>query len=138
MDEYMLKTIKLCDKALKNKDIPVACIIVKGNKIISKAYNKKYKNNDSTAHAEILAIRKACKKLRTTHLEECILYVSLEPCMMCTAAIVQSHIKKVVYCLESPKYGYLLKECKKNKIECTQMYDGKYENTLKNFFIDKR
>ena len=98
MDEYMLKTIKLCDKALKNKDIPVACIIVKGNKIISKAYNKKYKNNDSTAHAEILAIRKACKKLRTTHLEECILYVSLEPCMMCTAAIVQSHIKKVVYC----------------------------------------
>ena len=138
MEEYMLKTIKLCDKALKNNDIPVGCMILKDNKIISKSYNKKYLLHDSTAHAEILAIRKACKKLKTTHLDECTLYVTLEPCMMCTAAIIQSHIKKVVYCLKSPKYGYLLKEANKNKIECTQMYNEEYEKKLKNFFIDKR
>ena len=138
MNNYMNKTIKLCEKALKNKDIPVGCIIVKNNKIISKAYNKKYLNKEVTAHAEILAIRKACKKLRTTHLDDCELYVSLEPCMMCTAAIIQAHIKKVVYCLESPKYGYLLKVAKSNKIECVQMYDQEYEKKLKDFFIDKR
>ena len=91
MENYMKKTIELCNKALKNKDIPVGCIIVKNNKIISKAYNKKYLNKDVTAHAEIIAIRKACKKLKTTHLDECELYVSLEPCMMCTSAIVHKN-----------------------------------------------
>ena len=115
MDKYMIKTIKLSEKTLKNKDIPVACMIVKDDKIIAKTYNKKYLIKDSTAHAEILAIRKACKKLKTTHLDDCTLYVTLEPCMMCTSAIAQSYIKKVVYCLKSPKYGYMLNNAKNIK-----------------------
>lgn len=135
MNYFMNKTFELAHKALKNDDVPVAAMIVKDGKIISKAYNKKYKLHDSTAHAEILAIRKACKKLKTTYLNDCILYVTLEPCMMCTSAILQSHISKVLYCVTSPKYGYLHKE---KNISSKQIYIKEYEDLLKNFFKDKR
>ena len=138
-DEYYMKiALKEAKKAIPKEEVPVGCIIVRNGKIIAKAHNKKEIDKIATYHAEILAINKACKKLKTWHLEDCILYTTLEPCMMCTSAIVQSHIKKVIYCLKSPKYGYLLKVAKSNKIECIQMYDQGYEKLLKNFFTDNR
>ena len=137
VSNYMKKTLYLAKKAYKNDDIPVAAIIVKNNKIIASAYNRKFIDNDVTAHAEILAIRRACKKLKTTYLNDCELYVTLEPCMMCSSAIEQSHIKKVIYCLKSPKYGYLTDNlC--NKIEVIQEYDSNYEILIKDFFKAKR
>ena len=95
MNEYYMKiAIKQANKALKYNEVPVGAIIVKNNKIIAKAYNKKEKSNDSTKHAEIIAISKACKKFKNWRLDDCILYVTMEPCMMCSGAIEQSRIKK--------------------------------------------
>ena len=108
-EKYMNIAILLAEKAYRKDEVPVGAIIVKNNKIIAKAYNQKEKKHDVIKHAEIIAIEKACKKLKTYHLEDCILFVTLEPCMMCTGAIEQSHISKVVYALDSDKYGYLKK-----------------------------
>jgi len=130
MDKYMVEAINLAKKAIKHSDIPIAALIVENGKIISKACNQKEKNADVTAHAEIIAIRRACKKKKSNYLNDCILYVTVEPCMMCTGAISQAHIKEVIYCLDSPKYGYL----KNININHRQMYDEEYEQYLKNFF----
>ena len=138
MDKYMELALKLARKALKYGDIPVAAVIIENGKVISKAYNIKYKTKDVTAHAEIVAIRKACKKKKTTYLNDCVMYVTLEPCMMCSAAITQSHIKEVIYCLDSPKYGFFHNISGKNGVKCTQMYNKEYEMLLKSFFKDKR
>ena len=82
-------------KAIGNGDIPVSCIITKNDKLISCSYNKKYKNNNPFDHAEIIAIRKACKKLKTSNLSDCEMYVTLYPSMMCQGAIIESRLKKV-------------------------------------------
>ena len=128
--DYMDRCISLSKKAAKAKDIPIAAMVVENSKIISTAYNVKEKNHDVTAHAEIVAIRKACKKKKTNYLNDCILYVTVEPCMMCMGAIEQSHVSKVIYCLDSPKYGYL----KNNKVIYEQIYNKDYEIYLKDFF----
>ena len=107
MDEfYMGLALKQAKKALKHNEVPVGAIIVKDNKIISQAYNKREKNKDVTKHAEIIAISKACKKLKNWRLDDCVLYVTMEPCMMCSGAIEQSRIKKIVYGVKNDNYGY--------------------------------
>ena len=136
MDKFMKEAIKLSKKAALNGDVPVGAVLVENGKIIAKSYNKKFKNKDVTAHAELLVIKSACRKKKTTYLNDCILYVTLEPCMMCTAAIEQAHIKKVIFCLKSPKYGYFIKN--NTKIEYSEEYDSDYEYNLKEFFKDKR
>ena len=90
--------IKLANKCKRNGEVPVGCVIVddQGN-IVTYASNSMIKNNDPTAHAEILAIRKACKKKKTQKLIDFSLYVTLEPCEMCEAAIYQVGIKKVFF-----------------------------------------
>jgi len=88
-------------------DVPVGALIVKDNKIIASACNEREKTNDTTAHAEILAIRKASKKLGNWRLNECELYVTLEPCPMCTWAILQSRIKTVYFGSYDKQYGAL-------------------------------
>ena len=128
----MNKCISLANRATRSKDIPIAAMVVEDGKIISVAYNKKEKVHDVTAHAEILAIRRACKKKKSNYLNECVLYVTVEPCMMCMGAIEQSHIKEVIYCLDSPKYGYL----KNRNIKYKQIYNEEYEAFLKQFFKD--
>ena len=107
MIEYMKLALDEAKKALKHNDVPVGAIIVKNGKIISKAHNKKEKFNIATKHAEIVAIEKACKKLKTWHLDGCELYVTLEPCLMCCGAIIQSRISKLYYGTESAKFGYV-------------------------------
>lgn len=106
-EKYMELAIREAKKAYKNGDVPIGAIIIKNNKIISKAFNKKQKNRNAIEHAEIIAIEKACKKLKSWHLEECTLYTTVEPCMMCCGAIIQSRITNLVYGTKNPKFGYV-------------------------------
>lgn len=94
---YMKKAYQEALKAYLMDEVPIGAIIVKNDRIIAKAHNQKEKNQSAIAHAEILAIQKANKKLKSWHLDDCILYVTLEPCAMCAGAILQSRIKKVIY-----------------------------------------
>lgn len=140
-EKYMNIALIEAKKAYKKNEVPIGCIIVKNNKIISKAYNKKEKTNVVTKHAEIIAIEKACKKLKTWHLNDCILYTTVEPCLMCTGAIIQSRMKKVVYATENEKYGSLNKIVKesKSKLEIEKnILTEKSIALLQNFFNKKR
>ena len=131
--KYMNIAFKEANKALRNKDIPVGAVIVKNNKIISKSYNKKEKYGNSLYHAEILAINKACRKLKTKNLYGCELYVTLEPCMMCYYAIAESRIEKVYYMIEND-YNVTLSN-RFNKIVRTKVDDNcEYLQILKDFF----
>lgn len=139
-DLYMYKAYEQALKAYKNGDVPVGCVIVKNDKIISKAYNKKEKSNNATYHAELLAISKACKKLKTWHLEDCTLYTTLEPCLMCMGTIIQSRINIVYYSTNNFNFGeieLLKKYNKKIKIEYGIM-KNESSNLLKKFFQEKR
>lgn len=128
------KMLKLNNKAINNGDIPVSCIIVKENIIIAQTYNKKYKNNDPLAHAEILAIKKAAKVLNTCNLSDCELYVSLKPCNMCKEVIKEARIKKVYYILDNKKE--VNDTTKYIKIEC--LNEDLLSKQLIDFFVDKR
>lgn len=94
-EKFMDIALLEAKKAFKKEETPVGCVIVKNNKIISKAHNKKNKTNRITDHAEIIAITKANKKLKNWRLEGCDLYVTLEPCPMCASAIEQARINNV-------------------------------------------
>ena len=96
-DFFMQKAIELSIKNIHKNGGPFGCVIVKNNKIISEGVNGVTQNNDPTAHAEIVAIRNACKKLNTFDLSGCELYTSCEPCPMCLSAIYWSHIDLVYY-----------------------------------------
>lgn len=95
--EYMKKAFDQALKALEIDEIPIGAIIVYHDEIIAEAYNQKESLHDVTAHAEILAIQQASKTLNSWHLDDCIMYTTLEPCMMCSGALIQSRIQKVVY-----------------------------------------
>lgn len=93
---FMREALKQAQKAYDINEVPIGAVIVKDKKIIAKGYNQKEKNNDVTKHAEILAIQKASKRLNNWRLNDCTLYVTLKPCNMCTGAIVQSRLSRVV------------------------------------------
>ena len=94
--EYFMKeALKEAKKAYNKLEVPVGVVIVKDDKIIARAYNQKEIKNSPIKHAEIIAIEKACKKLNNWRLNDCEMYVTLEPCPMCTGAIINSRIKKV-------------------------------------------
>lgn len=98
MDEkqkFMKEALKQAQKAYDKQEIPVGAVIVKDHKIIARAYNEKEDKLDTTKHAEILAIQKASKKLKAWRLENCEIYVTLEPCSMCAGALIQARLKKV-------------------------------------------
>ena len=95
-EKFMKEALKEAKKAYEKAEVPVGAIIVKDGKIISRAYNLKESKKDTTCHAEILAIKKASKKLESWRLEGCTMYVTLEPCPMCSGALIQSRIDKVV------------------------------------------
>ena len=96
-EKFMKKAIALAKKAYELDEVPVGAVIVKDGKVLASAYNKREFSQDATAHAEILAIKKACKKLEDFRLIDCDLYVSLEPCVMCTGAILNSRIENVYF-----------------------------------------
>jgi len=119
---------------------------VKNNKVIARGYNKKEKKKNAIQHAEIVAIEKACKKLKTWHLDDCQIYITMEPCLMCTGAIVQARISKVYYGIRNEKFGIsnyfdINGEVKINN-HYIQFYGGylnsDIEKMLKTFFKEKR
>lgn len=94
---YMKEALKLAMKAFDEDEIPVGAIIVKNNEIIGCGYNQKEKTNNPLKHAELIAIEEACKNINDWRLNDCEIYVTLEPCAMCMGAIVETRIKKIVY-----------------------------------------
>ena len=102
---YMKQALKEAEKAYKKLEVPVGAIIVKDEKIIARAHNQKETKTDTTKHAEILAIQKASKKLKSWRLIDCEMYVTLEPCSMCAGAMINSRIKKVYIGAKDEKTG---------------------------------
>ena len=95
--KFMIRAIELSIQSAKSKGGPFGCVIVKDDKIIAEGYNQVTANNDPTAHAEIVAIRNACKKLKNFFLKGCDLYTSCEPCPMCLSAIYWAHVDNIYY-----------------------------------------
>lgn len=104
-EKFMKEAIRQAKKAEAIGDVPIGCVIVSDGKIIARGYNKRNKNKTVLAHAELLAISKACKKAGDWRLEECTMYITLEPCQMCAGAIVQARIPRVVIGSMNPKAG---------------------------------
>lgn len=136
MNKEILNTLeKLTLKAIKKDEVPIACVIVRNSKIISKTYNQKISKNDPMAHAEILAIKKACKKNKTWNLKDCELYTTLKPCKMCEMVINEARLKKIYYIVDNNKIV-------NNKMIITkidnQNLENKYTNIISTFFKNKR
>ncbi|RVU55684.1 nucleoside deaminase [Anaerosphaera multitolerans] len=102
---FMEEALKLAEISYKNKDIPVGAVVVLNNEIIGRGYNRKELLKDASEHAEIMALKEASKKLKSYHLEECEMYVTLEPCAMCAGAIVNFRLKKIHIGTENPRFG---------------------------------
>lgn len=145
---YMDKAIHEAIKASKKDEVPVGAIIVdiKTGKIISKAHNSTQKRRNATAHAEILAINKACKKKKSKYLNDCDMYVSLEPCTMCAGAISLAKIKTLHFATEDIKGGAVINGVKFfNQKTChhkPKVFSGELkdisEKILKDFFKERR
>ena len=137
MDEfYMNLAIKQAKKAFKYEEVPVGAIIVKNNKIISQAYNQREKKRDVTKHAEMIAISKACKKLKNWRLNDCTLYVTMEPCMMCAGAINQARIKKIIYGIKNKNTGF--SKYLNSNIIISQTCEVECKNLVHSFFKKRR
>jgi tRNA(adenine34) deaminase len=130
---YKSILLKLAKNAFKKGEVPVAAIIVKNNKIISKAHNKRYRSNNPLYHAEIQCIIKASKKLKDWRLDNCDLYVTLKPCHMCEEILKEVRINNVYYLVESNKVINF-------KTNFIKIHDDKktFENLLTNFFKNLR
>lgn len=104
-EKYMKEAIRQARKAWKLQEVPIGCVIVKEGKIIARGYNRRNTDKNTLAHAELLAIRKASRAVGDWRLEECTMYITLEPCQMCAGAIVQARIPRVVIGSRNPKAG---------------------------------
>ncbi len=133
-------------KSLKKNEVPIGAVIVKNGKIISKGHNLREKRKNALMHAEIIAINRACKKLHSWRLDDCEMYVTLEPCPMCAGAILNARIKKVVYACEEKTSSDKIFETimKSNRLnhKCNFMKDETFEEEssklLTDFFKSKR
>ena len=103
--KYMKEAIKQAKKALKLKEVPIGCVIVYQDKIIARGYNRRNTDKTTLGHAEITAIKKASRVIGDWRLEDCTIYITLEPCQMCAGAIVQARIDEVVMASMNPKAG---------------------------------
>ena len=104
-EKYMKEAIRQAKKASALDEVPIGCVIVSGGKIVARGYNRRNTDKNTLSHAEMIAIKKASKKTGDWRLEECTMYVTLEPCQMCAGAIVQSRMKRVVIASMNPKAG---------------------------------
>lgn len=103
--KWMSAALKEAGKSLETGDVPVGCVIVQQGKIIARGHNIREKTGDLFGHAELVAIQKAVKKLGVWRLDECDLFVTLEPCAMCAGAMIQARIKRLIYACKEPKFG---------------------------------
>lgn len=139
MNNFMNLALKQALKAYKKQEVPIGAVIVKNKKIISVAYNKKETKKITTKHAEIIAIEKACKKLKTWHLDGCEIYTTMEPCLMCYGAIEQSRISKINYGLKNMNFGFKSKYNIESKLKiCECKISDEYIDYVKSFFKEKR
>ena len=146
MEEFFMKeALKEARKAYKKDEVPVGAVIVKDGEIIARAHNVKEQKKDTTKHAEIIAIQKASKKLESWRLENCTMYVTLEPCSMCAGALIQARIKKLYIGTMDEKTGAcgsvinLFRYEFNHKIEVeTEVLQPKCEKILKDFFRELR
>ncbi len=104
-EKFMRRALALADEAASIGEVPVGAVVVMGDEIVSEAYNRREIDKNATAHAELIAINEACRKLGGWRLHKCELYVTLEPCPMCAGAIVNSRIKRVVIGTKDAKAG---------------------------------
>ena len=145
-EKFMKEALKEAKRAYEKEEIPVGAVIVKDNKIIARAYNQKEEKRDTTKHAEIIAIQKASKKLDSWRLQDCEMYVTLEPCSMCAGAIIQARIKKIYIGTMDEKTGAcgsvlnLLEDYKFNhKVEIEKdILKPECEEIIKQFFKELR
>ena len=145
-EKFMREALKEAKKAYEKLEIPVGAVIVREGKIIARAHNIKEEKKDTTKHAEILAIQKASKKLETWRLNDCEMYVTLEPCPMCAGAIIQTRLKKIYIGTMDEKTGAcgsvlnLLEDYKFNHtVEVERgILKQECETMLKEFFVRLR
>lgn len=144
--EYMEFALKQAEIAKSCDEVPIGCVIVKDDEIISYGYNLRHTSKQSTAHAEIIAINKACEKLNSWQLNDCDLYVTLEPCPMCAGAIMQSRIKNVYFGAYDKKGGSYGSNFNLNEVKNLNHYPNVVGGVLKeecgkilsDFFKEKR
>ena len=142
----MTQAYKEAQKAFEEDEVPVGCVIVKDGKIIARAHNRKEKRNCALFHAEIECIRKAARKLDNWNLKGCEIYVTLEPCMMCTGALINSRIDRIIYGCKDPKGGALVSNIRLQDIKLLNHYpriqggvmEKECSDLLKEFFKNKR
>lgn len=141
--EFMSLAIKQAKLAFKNDEIPIGAVIVKNDKVLATAYNKRNKLKSAVAHAEILAIEKSCKKLGDWRLNDCEMYVTCVPCPMCAGAIVNSRLRKVFYGAENENSVLFEKIMKESSLNHKTEFEGgilknKCSKLLSDFFNQKR
>ncbi len=145
-EKFMKEALKEASKAYEKFEVPVGAVIVKDGKIIARAHNVKESKKDTTKHAEIIAIQKASKKLNSWRLTNCEMYITLEPCTMCTGAIINSRIKKIYIGTMDEKTGAcgsvlnLIEDYKFNhKVEIERgLLQKECKEILQNFFKELR
>ena len=127
--------------AYNEEEIPIGAVIVHENTIISKGHNQCQKLNDSTAHAEMIAITSAQNKIGSKYLNDCELYINLEPCMMCSGAIYLSKLSKVIYALDDKEKGYIRKSkeiINKKLLVESNVFEDESKKLLESFFFKLR
>ncbi len=140
----MSAAIAQAQKAFEKQEIPVGAVIVKNGEIISRGYNKRESSQNATFHAEIIAIQKACKKLKSWRLDECDLYVSLEPCPMCLGAAINARIKNVYFAAKQTSsqddisQQIATSQRLNHKVNLVYLPDEKAGRLLTKFFEKKR
>lgn len=144
-DTYISEAINEAKKALEKDEVPVGAIIIKDDKIIARAHNLKEVTEDPTNHAEIIAIREACRVLGRWRLSDCTMYVTLEPCPMCAGAIVQSRIKRLCIGTYDPRAGgcgsvlnITQDERLNHWVDVRWLYNEECSSLLEDFFKKKR
>ena len=138
---FMQEALKEAVKALEKDEVPIGAVIVAGNRVVGRGYNQTETLNDVTAHAEMLAFTSATNTLNSKYLQECTLYVTLEPCVMCAGAAFWTQIGEIIYGAHDPKRGYsLLKQSPLHP--STRVSGGILEDEcsvlVKKFFKNKR
>lgn len=143
---YMDEAIEEAKKALSVDEVPIGCVIVFNGEIIARAHNRKEELQQVTAHAEVLAIEQACRFMKSWRLENCTLYVTLEPCPMCAGTIQQARIPVVVFGAKDPKGGSFGSNFNLNEVKGLNHYpmiesgieEEKCSKLLKDYFKTKR